>query len=461
MIAQGMLHLQGSPRREAIDAIHRGTAIYTAVPEIEALLDRLGWPDRGESLLDPGCGNGGFLVAALGRLDLEVDDVDEAVRRVHGYEFHDGAALSARKAVTTHLLSRGWRDARAEKAAEAIVEVRDFLLSPVPVGRWDVIAANPPYWRYANLPPEYRFDYEAAVPAHAKADLLYAYLQKSADIVAEGGRIGLVTADRWLLNSGSAKLRARIGSRYSVEDVRRLDSASAFYRPKSRSRGTPARVHPVSIVLKPGGGGRELSESPFMIEEMPHVDGVPLSEIATIRLAPWLGPDGIFMVDRKGSIPDSELVPCYEPEDIDALTGVLGEPRRWAIATGRAQPGPEIMAHLDETLHAMPKRGRQRLRWLPPEPFEGKLPLAVDSILVPRISRTLKPVLLPAGSMPVNHNLVVVAGCEPETLAAMLSDPRVGAQADAMALRLESGYRSYTATLLRNLVIPRDMVPRG
>src|SRR3546814_2630693 len=56
----------------------------------------------------------------------------------------------------------------------------------------DVVAANPPYWRLlAHLPPEspYRCEYESKIPAHAKADLLYAYLQRSVDIVAPGGRI--------------------------------------------------------------------------------------------------------------------------------------------------------------------------------------------------------------------------------------------------------------------------------
>ena len=59
-----------------IAAIHQATGIYTAVPEIEALLDRLGWPAQGDRLLDPGAGNGGFLVAALARLDLAADDID-------------------------------------------------------------------------------------------------------------------------------------------------------------------------------------------------------------------------------------------------------------------------------------------------------------------------------------------------------------------------------------------------
>jgi len=73
-----------------------------------------------------------------------------------------------------------------------------------------VIAANPPYWQLANLPTGYRIDYGAIVPAHARANLLYAYLQRSADIIAPRARIGLITADRWLLNSGSAGLR-RLG----------------------------------------------------------------------------------------------------------------------------------------------------------------------------------------------------------------------------------------------------------
>src|SRR3546814_3575966 len=109
----------------------------------------------------------------------------------------------------------------------------------------DVVAANPPYWRLlAHLPPEspYRCEYESKIPAHAKADLLYAYLQRSVDIVAPGGRIGLVTADRWLLNSGSAELREKIGAKYSVLEIKRLESNSALYRPKNRTKGRIGRA---------------------------------------------------------------------------------------------------------------------------------------------------------------------------------------------------------------------------
>lgn len=446
-------NVQQDQRRIDIAAIHQATGIYTTAPEIEALLDQLGWPTQGRRLLDPGAGNGGFLVAALRRLSLAFDDVEGAARRVHGYEFYPQAVADAREAVSDHFCGRGWTSQAAWRAANEIVEERDYLLSPVPTGTWDVIAANPPYWRLAKLPTGYRIDYEATVPAHARADLLYAYLDRSADIVTRDGHIGLITADRWLLNSGSGELRRRLGARYSVAGVRRLDAESTFYRPKSRRRGTVARVHPVSLILAPNRSGRPLGAEPFRLTHMPAVDGVPLRDIAEIRLAPWLGPDGIFIVGPESGLPVEHLVPVVEPADIDG--GTVRPPRKWALATTTTEPPPAVLAHLDATLDRMPVRGRRAVRWLPPETFAGKLPLNHDAVLVPRIARRLTGVRLPAGRLPVNHGLVVISGLPVESVLTMLDDPEVQAQAHDLSLGIDGGYRSFTATLLRQLIIPR------
>ena len=95
--------------------------------------------------------------------------------------------------------------------------------------------------------------------------------------------------------------------------MRRLDAASAFYRAKDRRKYTPPRVHPVSLVLTQGGPGRPLGGAPFTIDELPDVDGVPLAGLADIRIAPWLGPRGIFLVDSPGRLPRECLVPAVEP----------------------------------------------------------------------------------------------------------------------------------------------------
>jgi hypothetical protein len=280
-----------------------------------------------------------------------------------------------------------------------------------------------------------------------------------ADIVAPGGRIALISADRWLLNSGSRELRERLGRLFRVTDVCRLDPASSFYRAKTRRKGTLPRVHPVSLVLSPGSTGRHLGAEPFRLAALPDVDGVPLPDIAAIRLSPYLGPDGIFLVGSSAKLPREHLVPAIEPEDINE-DGTLAETRRWAIVTwpGIAPP-PEIAAHLRRELPRMSGRGRrgEGSWWLPPETFAGKLPLDRDAVLVPRIATHLRAIRLPAGMLPVNRQLVVVssAGHSPAALAAMLRDPLVRAQADALAPRIDNGYASYTTTLLRQLVIPR------
>ena len=194
---------------------------------------------------------------------------------------------------------------------------------------------------------------------------------------------------------------------------------------------------------------------------LPAVDGSPLRAIADIRLAPWLGPDGIFTVDASAaaSLPPGSLVPVAEPEDIDGEE--LRPPSRWALVTGHSEPPPAILAHLGASLHRMPRGGRRSIRWLPPETFAGRLPLRQDAVLVPRIAQRLKAIRLPAGRLPVNHNLVVVSGFPAAAVIAMLEDPVVQAQADALALRIENGYKSYTATLLRELVIPRHHLAAG
>ncbi|EIM30396.1 hypothetical protein [Microvirga lotononidis] len=61
----------------AIEALHAATALYTAEPVVDVLLDRIGWPDADGSLVDPNAGDGMFMVRALSRLDLAPDDFDE------------------------------------------------------------------------------------------------------------------------------------------------------------------------------------------------------------------------------------------------------------------------------------------------------------------------------------------------------------------------------------------------
>ncbi len=439
---------------DAVEAIHRGTAIYTAAPEIERLLDEIGWPTAGGTLLDPACGDGNMIVAAMRSLRPAPGDIT-AAGRVTGIEFHPPSAERAKERISHVLVDLGWDADEADRMAASSVMTRDFLLDR-PDGKWDIILANPPYWRRKNLPQSYAAELDGIIPQHARGDLLHAYMNTMLTVLKDGGRMALVTSDRWLLNSGAAGVRNEVGGRLGISFLQRLDAGSAFHRPKERAKGKPPRVHAVSMVL--AAGGDPLGIEPYQVDPIPEVEGVPLADLVDIRLAPWLGPDGTFTVGPDSGLPREVLVPCVEPTDIEPSCDCIGPTRRWAIMTGDVEPPAAVLEHLDRHLHLMPPRGRRRVRWLPPERFDGRLPLASDAILVPRIARRLRAVHLPAGHLPSNHSLVVASGMPAARLKAILDDHRVQAQADAMALRLEDGHRSYTATLLRRLIVPHDLL---
>jgi len=452
----------GSQRDADIEAIHVATAIYTVAAECDALLDGLEWPKCGGMLLDPGAGNGAMLLSALRRLNPTPNDVQALTARVRGYEFHPGAAEAARRHIADHLAASGWTTQKARTAADLIVETRDFLLSPVRVGDAVVALSNPPFMRFAGLPPAYREEFEAAVPAYARGDLMHAYLERMAQVVRPGGQIGAILSDRVLFNEGSAILRARIGARFRITAIRRLDAASAFFRPKTRRKGTPPRVHPVAIVLSSGECGHVLTSTPFRFEGVSPTAGVRLGDLATIQIAPWIGPDGIFQIADRAAFPHAHLVPVVEPQDIDPHQDLLkNEVRRWAFVTHPGvQPHDSILAHLDAHLHRMPARGKRSTRWLPPETFAHRLPLAEPALLIPRIARRLRAIPLPAGVLPTGHNLVLASGERPEVIAGWLNHPEVQAQALQLAPRLENSFASFTTRFIRELVIPHDVLCR-
>lgn len=450
-----------SEREEAINALHYATAIYTAAPVVDDLLDAVDWPRGNRRLVDPSCGDGIFLGRALARLLRERPKVreDELLDVLQGWELHPSAAQQSRARVAELLEDQGWEPGKARAASERMVRQADFLTAG-PTGPYcHVLAGNPPYLRFTNLHQLLRAEYQAALPAYACSDLLHSFLDRCASVLMPDGEVALVTADRWLFNVGAAKLRESLGSRLGIDRLQRLDPTSAFYRPKDRRAGSPPRIHPVSVVLRPSSvAAIPLSAAPVFPDkqEQPNQKpGITLGEIAKVTLAPWLGTNGIFVVDEAtaASLPAEHLVPAIDTDDI--RDGQLQTPTRYAIrTTPDCPPPPAIMAHLEANMHRMAKRGLRKIPWLPPESWH-KRNLNEPILLVPRIARSLRPVRVPPGILPVNHNLSIVAADRVtlDEIEEMLSSKEANEWMQAHAARLESGFYSLTTTLLRQLPV--------
>lgn len=456
------MQLAFEPRAEAVEALHAATALYTVGPIVDALLDRVGWPERTGRLLDPCTGDGSFIVRALSRIDTPPGDV-EAVHRVRGWEIHPVAVRHAREAVAALLTDRGWAaDAAGAVVAEIITE-GDFIAdAAIADGEFSVIAGNPPYLRYGHLPDVFKELYDQIVAEHARGDILHSFLDRCVNVLPADGVIVFVSADRWLFNQTTAKLRETLGQRVGLEHVARLDPTTSFYRPKYRRAGSPPRIHPVEIVLTPQARLiRPLTAGAICPDDgsILSATAVPtLADIASVRIAPWLGPEGIFVIEETAAakLTGASMVPAVDTDDIPPDEDVLGTPTRRAIVTTRAEkPTGSVQAHLWRSRHLLPAKCKGKHYWMPPETIT--LDLSRPSILVPRIARRLRVVHLPAGVLPINHNLQVVNaadGVPLERVAEILSCEETQAWIRRHAPRLENGFLSITTTLLRRLPLP-------
>ena len=407
-------------------------------------------------LVDTSCGDGAFVVAALRRLLLSEPgaSIECVLERLEAWEIHFHAAGESRARVTEVLEQHGWTRTEAREASSRMVREGDFLTECDDSKRYGTIIGNPPYLRWMYVPEVLRNEYEEALPGYATQDMLHAFLDRCTARLAEGGEIAFVTSDRWLANENASKLREAIGQRMGVAKLQRLDCATAFYRPKLRRKGSPPRVHPVAVVL------RDKSECAVMLGREAIFEGAQddgqvirtLGDVASVRLAPWLGTNGVFVVDAETAkkLPPSALVPAMDTDDV--RDGALKGTTRFAILTKPGEePAEAVREHLLKEMPRMCTRGR-RSDWLPPERFD-RLDLSREQLVVPRISRTLRPIRVPAGVLPINHNLSLVAQgvMSLSELEERLMSPASQKWMEARAARLENGYFSITTRLLRQL----------
>lgn len=441
-------------RQTAVCALHEATGIYTAGAVARDLLLRLGWPTRTGRLLDPSAGDGSFLVEALKLLRPAPDDW-LAADRVRGYEIHPGAVAAARRQVAATLVEIGWRADSARIAASRMVVERDFLVG----GGDDCVAqivTNPPYLRYARVPAYFQSLYRQHVRQYALGDLLHCFLDRCAEILEPGGRIGLISSDRWLFNQSAAGLREAVGRRVGLAHVERLDVASAFYRAKTRVAGSLPRVHPILAVLE--SGAAPITRAAISPDgAAPDDAGRTLGEVATIRLAPWLGPKGIFVMARAEAerLGAGDWVPVVDTDDVDPTTDLLSAPARLALRTRRdEEPQGALARHLQVERARMPARGRRGPYWMPPEQLRPEA--SSPSLMVPRIARRFRVIDLPAGVQAINHNLTLIGkgALDLEAIRAILLAPESDEWLRANAPRLEGGFFSITTSLIRRLPVP-------
>lgn len=207
----------GVSRRESTSRDGLNLAAATQIFTAQYMADFLsrhavyGKPAR---VCDPACGTGHLLVSALREL-AQHSSCRDALGRLFGFDI-DPFAVSLCRAIL--LLE-------AERLGESDVDLvwrtvqSSIATVPAPFGsldrsntellhggQYDVILANPPYLGRRKLGWEMREFLDREYPDSAM-DLCAAFMERCLELLCDGGRLGLVTTDRWLRLKGYRTLR--------------------------------------------------------------------------------------------------------------------------------------------------------------------------------------------------------------------------------------------------------------
>jgi len=228
---------------------------YTPDWLAEHVLDRAGYtgdPDR--RLLDPSCGSGTFLVAAIrrvrawyeaqcGRICMTEAELGRKIlTNVVGFDLNPLAVMTAR----ANCLMAVAGLLPPQDQTRPSVELCDSILDGPPTAApFDYVVGNPPWIAWDNLPEEYRqaskplwqryglFTLTGNEARHGggKKDLSMLMLYTAADrYLADGGRLAMVVTQTLFQSKGAGDgfRRFRLGPRGQALNVLRVDDMAAL-----------------------------------------------------------------------------------------------------------------------------------------------------------------------------------------------------------------------------------------
>ena len=207
-----MAHLYESMLREMRDAAGDSGEFYTPRPVIRFMVQQVD-PHLGETVLDPACGTGGFLVEALGHMQPDVRSVEE-LRAL------DGDTRGVEKKPLPYLL--GMMNLLLHEVQQPHIVRDNALARPVTdirnADRVDVVLTNPPFGGEEEKGIQANFP-----EATRTGETAWLFLQLVQRILRPGGRCGIVVPNGVLFGDGvGARIKERLLDDCNLHTIVRL-----------------------------------------------------------------------------------------------------------------------------------------------------------------------------------------------------------------------------------------------
>ncbi|MFA7173832.1 MAG: class I SAM-dependent DNA methyltransferase [Kiritimatiellia bacterium] len=206
--------------REMRDAAGDSGEFYTPRPVVQFMVDVTN-PRLGETVLDPACGTGGFLVEAYDHLAAECKSVEEMRVLQHETLFGQEAKPLPYMLVQMNLLLHGMEYPNIKYGntlAQRVTEIGDSE-------RVDVILTNPPFGgeEERGILNNFPADKQTAETALLFLQLIMRKLKRIRKSDDQGGRAAVVVPNGTLFGDGvSARIKEEMLKKFNLHTVVRL-----------------------------------------------------------------------------------------------------------------------------------------------------------------------------------------------------------------------------------------------
>jgi hypothetical protein len=154
-----------------------------------------------------------------------------------------------RAAVIERLNQEDIKEESAVALADRWLVQGDFLLAPLE-GKFDFVVGNPPYVRQELIPApllaEYRGRYQTM---YDRADIYIPFIERSLSVLANGGNLGFICADRWMKNRYGGPLRNLVAEQFHMKIYVDMVDTQAFH--------SDVVAYPAITIIGPGSARRD------------------------------------------------------------------------------------------------------------------------------------------------------------------------------------------------------------
>lgn len=180
------------------------------------------------SVLDPSCGDGELLIAALKHLHKEGHQV-----KLVGVDTNKVSLDAAQKRIKPHLLEGdelrlqlgNFLSCKSEGDDSAMFE--DIPESPL-ISKVDMLIANPPYVRTQVLGSKVSQKIAKSFKLTGKTDLYHAFFLNYSRFLKENGALGAITSNRYLYTKSGEQVRKHLHENFKMNLIIDLGDTKVF-----------------------------------------------------------------------------------------------------------------------------------------------------------------------------------------------------------------------------------------